>query len=90
MSSTSGGRIEIAYGRSHLAVDLPPEAEATVIRKRDLPRIADPAAAIAGRCVSSTGSRSGRIGPVAAIPAPATASWRTRIGWMALRMSSKG
>ena len=28
MSSTSGGRIEIAYGRSHLAVDLPPEAEA--------------------------------------------------------------
>ncbi|MBM3479337.1 MAG: DUF2088 domain-containing protein, partial [Alphaproteobacteria bacterium] len=48
MSSTSGGRIEIAYGRSHLAVDLPPEAEATVIRKRDLQRVADPAAAIAG------------------------------------------
>ena len=56
MSSTSGGRIEIAYGRSHLAVDLPPEAEATVIRKRDLPRIADPAAAIAGALERPIGS----------------------------------
>ena len=58
MSSTSGGRIEIAYGRSHLAVDLPPEAEATVIRKRDLPRIADPAAAIAGALERPIGSAS--------------------------------
>ncbi len=56
MSSTSGGRIEIAYGRSHLAVELPPEAEATVIRKRDLPRIADPAAAIAAVLERPTGS----------------------------------
>ena len=60
MSSTSGGRIEIAYGRSHLAVDLPPEAEATVIRKRDLPRIADPAAAIAGATTSASSRRPSR------------------------------
>jgi len=42
----TGSKVEIAFGRKHLAVALPAEAEAHVIRKRPLPRIADPKAAI--------------------------------------------
>ncbi|MFB2550140.1 nickel-dependent lactate racemase [Ensifer soli] len=38
--------IAISYGRGHLPLALPEGAEATVIRKRPLPKIADPATAI--------------------------------------------
>lgn len=38
--------ISVSYGRGHLPLDMPAEAVATVIRKRPLPKIADPAAAI--------------------------------------------
>lgn len=39
--------ITINYGRGHLALPLPAHAEPTVIRKQQLPKIADPHAAIA-------------------------------------------
>jgi nickel-dependent lactate racemase len=42
----TGSKIEVAFGRKHLAVALPAEADAHVIRKRPLPKIADPKAAI--------------------------------------------
>jgi nickel-dependent lactate racemase len=41
-------RIDIAFGRGHLTVTLPPEAEPCIIRKPDLPKLADPRAAIRG------------------------------------------
>lgn len=51
-------RIEIAYGRSHLAVDLPPEAEPRIIRKPDLPKLSDPRGAIAAALEEPIGSLS--------------------------------
>jgi nickel-dependent lactate racemase len=39
-------RIDIAFGRTHLPVTLPAGTQARVIRKPDLPKIADPHAAI--------------------------------------------
>ena len=51
-------RIEIAFGRSHLAVDLPPEAEPRIIRKPDLPKLADPRGAIAAALAAPIGSAS--------------------------------
>ncbi len=39
--------IGISYGRGHLPLQLPKGARATVIRKRQLPKLADPHAAIA-------------------------------------------
>lgn len=39
-------RIDIAFGRTHLPVNLPAEAEVQVIRKRDLPKLADARGAI--------------------------------------------
>lgn len=38
--------VEIAYGRGHLPVRMPPGAAVTVIRKASLPKLPDPAAAI--------------------------------------------
>jgi nickel-dependent lactate racemase len=38
--------VHIAYGRGHLPVRLPPGAEPTLIRKRTLPKLADPHAAV--------------------------------------------
>jgi nickel-dependent lactate racemase len=38
--------VELAYGRGNLALNLPPGAEVTVINKRPLPVLADPAAAV--------------------------------------------
>jgi len=38
--------VEIAFGRGHLAVNLPAGAQATVIRKRQLPKLPDQLAAI--------------------------------------------
>jgi nickel-dependent lactate racemase len=49
-------RIEIAYGRAHLAVDLPPEAEPRIIRKPDLPKLPDPRGAIAAALEAPIGS----------------------------------
>jgi nickel-dependent lactate racemase len=49
-------RIEIAFGRSHLAVDLPPEAEPRIIRKPDLPKLADPRGAIAAALAAPIGA----------------------------------
>lgn len=51
-------RIEIAYGRAHLAVDLPPEAEPRIIRKPDLPKLPDPRGAIAAALEAPIGSAS--------------------------------
>lgn len=44
----TGSKIEIAFGRNPLTVTLPAEADAHVIRKRALPKIADAGAAIRG------------------------------------------
>ncbi|MBV8536517.1 MAG: DUF2088 domain-containing protein, partial [Alphaproteobacteria bacterium] len=38
--------VEIAYGRGTMPVDLPDRAQATIIRKLPLPRLADPHAAV--------------------------------------------
>ncbi|MCX5514391.1 hypothetical protein C3941_15050 [Kaistia algarum] len=38
--------VAISYGRGHLPVRLPPEAKATLVRKRQLPKLADPAEAL--------------------------------------------
>lgn len=45
-SSTTSTPLELLYGRDHLPVNAPPGARATVIGKRPLPKIADPAAAV--------------------------------------------
>ncbi|MDQ0391509.1 nickel-dependent lactate racemase [Labrys monachus] len=42
----TSGDIAVSYGRGHLDVRLPASAEATVIRKQPLPKIADPHAAL--------------------------------------------
>ncbi len=39
-------RIELSYGRGRLPVDLPDEVDLRVIRKRSMPLVADPEAAI--------------------------------------------
>src|SRR5262249_50745665 len=39
-------KIEILFGKSHLAVALPPEADVQVIRKRKLPKLPDPRGAV--------------------------------------------
>ena len=39
-------RVELNYGRSRLAVDLDPAWDVTVVRKPDMPALADPAAAL--------------------------------------------
>ena len=38
--------VDIAFGRGHLTVGLPEQAEATVIRKATLPKLADQTGAI--------------------------------------------
>ena len=43
---TGNTRIDIAFGRSHLAVTMPAEADVQVIRKRQLPKLPDPGAAL--------------------------------------------
>ena len=44
----TSAKLEVAFGRSQLGITLPAEADAHVIRKRQLPKIADPRAAIRG------------------------------------------
>lgn len=46
MGTASDDTVPIAYGRGHLRLMLPPHAVVTTIRKRSLPKVADPAAAI--------------------------------------------
>lgn len=58
--------VEIAFGRSHLAVALPAEAEPRVIRKRPVAKLAEPHAAI----------RAAPANPVAAPPLRALAAGR--------------
>lgn len=41
-----GQSLSVSYGRGHLPIDLPEGAVPTVIRKRPLPKIADPQAAV--------------------------------------------
>jgi len=48
--------IEIRYGRADLAVHLPPGAQATVIRKRPMRKLADPRAAVRDTLASPIGS----------------------------------
>ena len=38
--------VEIAYGRGHLNVKLPPDTNPTLIRKTSLPKLADQAGAV--------------------------------------------
>jgi nickel-dependent lactate racemase len=44
---TTPADLTISYGRGHLPIRLPAGAQVTVVRKQPLPKIADPAAAIA-------------------------------------------
>jgi nickel-dependent lactate racemase len=48
--------IEIRYGRADLAVRVPPGAQATVIKKRPMRKLADPHAAVRGALASPIGS----------------------------------
>ncbi len=49
--------IPIAYGRGHLPLTLPTAAQATVVRKRPLPKLPDPAAAIRDALERPVGSK---------------------------------
>jgi nickel-dependent lactate racemase len=49
-------RIELPYGRSTLAVELPAGLEPTVIRKPAMPAIAEPRAAVAGALAAPVGA----------------------------------
>ena len=51
------GSIDIAFGRSHLAVTMPADAEVQVIRKRPLPKLADPRAAVRAALDTPVGAR---------------------------------
>ena len=55
---SANARIDIAFGRSHLSVTLPDEADVQIIRKRELPKLPDQRAAI--RAALDT--------PIAALP----------------------
>ncbi|MGO9422685.1 nickel-dependent lactate racemase [Roseiarcus sp.] len=48
--------LRISYGRGHISLALPAAARATVIRKRVLPKLADPAGAIASAFARPVGS----------------------------------
>src|SRR6266498_3929000 len=50
-------RIDLRYGRGELAVQLPEHLEVTVIRKPDMPVLADPAGAIVRALASPAGAR---------------------------------
>jgi hypothetical protein len=53
---------DIAFGRGHLAVGLPEEAEMTMIRKATLPKLADHTGAIPAACLlPQTSSRNGAV-----------------------------
>ncbi|MBI1775850.1 MAG: nickel-dependent lactate racemase [Proteobacteria bacterium] len=52
-----GAKIEIAFGRTQLAVALPANSDVHVIRKRQLPRLPDPEAAIRGALDRPIGAR---------------------------------
>ena len=51
------GSIDIAFGRAHLAVNLPADAEVQVIRKRALPKLPDAHAAIRAALDAPIGAR---------------------------------
>jgi nickel-dependent lactate racemase len=53
----SANEIELSYGRGSLPLTLPADAQATVIRKRALPKLADPAGAIAGVLARPIGAK---------------------------------
>ena len=55
---TSPSPISVSYGRGHLPIELPQDAVAVVVRKRALPKIADPAAAIRAVLDHPIGARS--------------------------------
>ena len=48
--------VGIAYGRGALQVTLPGDADATVIRKRPLPKLPDPAAAVSAALANPVGA----------------------------------
>ena len=50
------GSYSVAYGRGHLPLVLPPEAEPTVIRKATLPKLPDAAGAIHAAFAKSIGA----------------------------------
>ena len=43
---SASNRVDLAFGKGHLSVTLPAHARVEVIRKRPLPKLADPRAAI--------------------------------------------
>ncbi|KSV75496.1 hypothetical protein N185_16790 [Sinorhizobium sp. GW3] len=51
-----GRTIALSYGRGHLPIAMPAVAEATVIRKQPLPKIADPSAALEAALNAPIGS----------------------------------
>jgi nickel-dependent lactate racemase len=51
-------QLTLSYGRGHLPLRLPSEAEATVIRKQALPKLPDPGVAIAGALQAPVASAS--------------------------------
>ena len=52
------GKIALSYGRGELTVDLPVGAAPMIVRKRALPKLPDPRAAVATAFASPTGSAS--------------------------------
>ncbi|MBB3458335.1 nickel-dependent lactate racemase [Rhizobium sp. BK313] len=46
----------LSYGRGHLDIALPVDARATLVRKKPLPKLADPGAAIAAALKAPVGS----------------------------------
>ena len=83
----------LAQCRSWLRRNLPKAEKIAVSSNAEAARRArnaEDAAAIAGLSFAATWLSRGSNGPVRAMPAPSTASCRTRMGWMALRKSSSG
>ncbi len=52
----TAGKIALLYGRGELTVDLPAGAAPTIVRKRALPKLPDPRAAVAAALTAPTGS----------------------------------
>ncbi|WP_027135547.1 nickel-dependent lactate racemase family protein [Geminicoccus roseus] len=52
----TGQKIEIAFGRSHVKLNLPADASPHVIRKADLPKLPDPARAVRDALAHPVGS----------------------------------
>ncbi len=54
----TAGKVGLLYGRGELTVDLPTGAQPVIVRKRALPKLPDPQAAVAAALAAPTGSPS--------------------------------